>query len=219
MYQRGVALVLVCATVMFLYTPEARAQRMYRCGNAYQDRPCEGEQAGKEVRNFGGSSSSSRAVADPQCARLGEDSMKVSWAREGGVTKEQQLAERPADQWLIETVYLRRGTAQEIRTAVEASCMADKERQAAAARAQGTTALPLSSPQGPPDDDMARFQERRDAEIAANQEAFRKSRCTDLKRQYDSLAQQERAGGSSATMQRLRDRRHSLDERRSSEGC
>lgn len=218
MYKRIVVLMLACAAV--LSVSQAQAQRMYRCGNAYQDRPCEGAQAGKEVRNFGGSSSSARTVADPQCARMGEDSMKVSWAREGGITKEQQLAERPADQWLIETVYLRRGTAQEIRAAIEASCMADRERQAAAARAQGaTTAPPSASPQGPSAEDMARFQERRDAEIAANQEAFKQSRCTDLKRQYDSLAQQERAGGSSATMQMLRDRRRSLDERRSSEGC
>jgi hypothetical protein len=208
----GSGFAVICAVVVLWPMTEAHAQKMYRCGSAYQDRPCEGAQAGKEMRNFAGASTTpTRSVADAQCAYLGEESMKV-------------LANRPGDHWLIETVYLKRGTALEVRAAIEATCMADKERQAAsqaaaAARIQGTANVPPPSTQGPSPDDMARFQERRDAEIAANQEAYKKSRCADLKRQYDSLAQQERVGGSSAAMQHLRDRRRSLDERRSSEGC
>ncbi len=219
-------LVVVCAFVMPWALPEAHAQRMYRCGNAYQDRPCEGVQpSGKEVRNFSGSSApAAPSVADAQCAGAGEASMKVSWAREGGMTREQQLANHPEDQWLIETVYLKRGTALEVRTAVEAACVAEKQRQAAAmaaaaARVQGTATVPPSGSQGPSADDLARFQERREAEIAANQEAFKKSRCDGLKQRYADLHRQERAGGSSAIMQRVRELRQALDEQKRNEGC
>ncbi len=102
--------------------------------------------------------------------------------------------------------------------------MSEKQRQAAAlaataARIHGTAAVPPPSAQGPNASDISRFQERQDAEIAASQEAFKKARCADLGRQYESLARQERAGGSSAAMQRLYDLRRSLDERKRSEGC
>jgi len=203
----------------------AHAQRMYRCGNAYQDRPCEGAQQAKEVRDFSGPSApGNRQTADAQCARLGEEAVKIVWARESGATREQQLANRPQSQQLVESVYFKRGSAPEIRAAVEADCMADKERQAAAmaaaaARIQGTAALAPPSSQGPSAADLARFQERQDAEIAANQEAFKKTRCADLNRQSESLRQQERTGGSSATMRRLYDLRTSLDETRRREGC
>jgi hypothetical protein len=219
-------LAVVCAAVLLWPAAEVHAQRMYRCGNAYQDRPCEGVQpSGKEVRNFLGSSAQpAKSTADAQCVAAGAESMKVSWARESGMTKEQQLANGTHDQWLIETVYLRRGTALEIRSAVEAACVAEKERRAAAeaaaiARALNSPNAPSSPAQGPSPEEVARFQERRDAEITANQEAFKKSRCDGIKRRYDDLNRQERAGGSSSTMQRLRDLRRDLDEQRRSEGC
>lgn len=218
-------LVLVGAVALMWPLLHAGAQRMYRCGNAYQDRPCEGAQQGREVRDFSGPAAAvNRQTTDAQCARLGEEAMKVVWAREGGATREQQLANHPQDQWMIESVYLKRGSAPEIRAAVEAECVADKERQAAAlaaaaARVQGTATVPPPSAQGPSAADMARFQQRQDAEIAANQEAFKKSRCADLSRQSESLRRQERAGGSSATMARLYELRTSLDETRRREGC
>lgn len=211
-----------------LLAGHAQAQRMYRCGNAYQDRPCEGTQQGKEVRNFSGPATAvHRQASDVQCARLGEEAMKIVWARESGATREQQLAQRPQDQWTIESVYLKRGSAPEVRAAVEAECVADKERQAqaaamaaAAARVPGGAgAAPSASAQGPSATDMARFQQRQDAEIAANQEAFKKSRCADLNRQAENLRRQERAGGSSSTMARLHELRTSLDETRRGEGC
>lgn len=222
---------LIGAVLLMAPVLHADAQRMYRCGNAYQDRPCEGAQQGREVRNFGGSGTAHRASGDVQCARLGEEAQKIVWARESGATREQQLAQRPQDQWTIESVYLKRGSAPEIRAAVEAECVAEKERQAqaamaaAAARAQAgpgsAPAASVSGPsaQGPSATDLARFQQRQDSEIAANREAFKASRCADLNRQAENLRRQERAGGSSATMARLHELRTSLDEQRRGEGC
>lgn len=215
----------VCAAVVVL-VPPVQAQKMYRCGNAYQDRPCEGAQpATREVRNFAGAAApAQRPVADAHCARLGEEAMKIVWARENGATREQQLGWGTQSQQLVDSVYYKRGSAPEIRAAVEAECVADKERQAAAlaataARIQGTAQVPSPSSQGPSADDLARFQQRQDAEIAANQESFKKSRCADLSRQYENLSRQERVGGSSATMQRLYNLRRDLDERKRAEGC
>lgn len=215
----------ICAAVLMWPALQAHAQRMYRCGNAYQDRPCEGAQAGKEVRDFSGAAApGSKVAADAQCARTGEEALKIVWARESGVTREQQLASRPQDQWLIETVYMKRGSAPEIRAGVEAACMAEKERQAAvlaatAARIHGTATVPPPSSQGPSDAELARMRERQDADIAASQEAFKKKRCADLSRQSDDLRKQERIGGSSATLRRLYELRTSVDETRRREGC
>ena len=218
-------LVLIGAVALMGPVLHANAQRMYRCGNAYQDRPCEGAQQGREVRDFSGPAAAVNGqTTDAQCARLGEEAMKIIWARESGATREQQLASRPQDQWVIDNVYMKRGTAPEIRASVEAACMAEKERQAAAlaaaaARVQGTATVPPPSSQGPSAADMARFQERQDAEIAANQAAFKQSRCANLSRQSEDLRSKERAGGSSATMARLHDLRTSLEETRRREGC
>lgn len=218
-------LALIAAAALMWPVLHAHAQRMYRCGNAYQDRPCEGAQAGRQVRDFSGPAApGSRQIADAQCARRGEEAVKIVWARESGATREQQEASGMHSQQLIDSVYYKRGSAPEIRAAVEAECMADKERQAAAlaaaaARIQGTASVPPPSAQGPAAADLARIQERQDAEIAANQEAFKKSRCADLGRQSENLRRQERAGGSSATMARLYDLRTSLDETRRKEGC
>lgn len=105
--------------------------------------------------------------------------MKIVWARESGATREQQLGWGTQSQQLVDSAYsyYKRGSAPEIRAAVEAECVADKERQAAAlaataARIQGTAPAPSPSSQGPSADDLARFQQRQDAEIAANQESL-----------------------------------------------
>ena len=216
----------ICAAALMGSALQAHAQRMYRCGNAYQDRPCEGAQPpGKELRDFSGSAApANRPVADPQCARLGEEAVKIVWARESGATREQQIAANAQNQPLIDSVYYKRGSAPEIRTAIEAECMAEKQRQAAAlaaaaAGAQGIPAVPPPSSQGPSANDISRFQQRQDEEIAANQEAFKKTRCADLSRQAENLRRQERAGGSSGAMSRLHELRTNLEATRRREGC
>lgn len=220
-------ILVICAGVLAWLALPGHAQKMYRCGNAYQDRPCENTQQSREVRNFGGASHTpaDRSNTDVQCVRMGEEAVKIVWARESGATQEQQLASRPQDRWLIETVYMRRGSAPEIRSAVEASCMAERERQAAAmaaaaaARTQGPAMVSPASSQGDSAADFARMQERQAAEVAANREAFKEKRCAELARRADDLRGQERTGGSSATMQRLHELRSGVEETRRREGC
>lgn len=228
-------LALIGVAVWMCAVWPAYAQKMYRCGNAYQDRPCEGAQAGKVVNNWGGSSTTATVASGP-CSRRGADAMKVVWARDNGALREQQIAE--ADRMglsastheervlIIESVYGKRGSAPEIRSAVEAECIADNERQAqasalaaAAARIAGGGAPAAPAASGPSAADVERMEARRQAEMEANAAAFKQSRCADLARQYENLRDQERRGGSAATMNRNAERRRELDDRQRREGC
>lgn len=216
----------------------AHAQRMYRCGNAYQDRPCEGAKPqGKVVNNWGGASSGGSLTKDGPCSRRGADALKVVWARDNGAQREQQIADvdrlglsTPSNEervQLIESVYARRGSAPEIRAAIESECLAEKERQAQAAAlaataariAGGGVAAPASGARGPSESDIERMEARRQAEMEANAAAFKQSRCADLARQYEQLRDQERAGGSAAAMARHAERRREMDDRQRREGC
>lgn len=121
----------------------AGAENMYRCGSVYQDRPCEGKQQGKMIGSTGAAQSSHQPVADAVCAQRGADALKIVWAREGGASAAKQIsdidAKRPyspgsAEQKrLVADVFNKRGSAPEIRSAIEADCMLEKERDAQAA--------------------------------------------------------------------------------------
>ena len=116
------------------------AQQMYRCGSTYQDRPCDGAQPGKKLGGSGNSSaaeasSSPKPAVDLNCTRRGSDAEKIKWTREAGRTEEMQLAAArdSGQRALISEVYGRSGTSGEVRAAVEAECMAEKDRAAQAA--------------------------------------------------------------------------------------
>lgn len=231
-------LAAICALTALLFVPQANAQKMYRCGNVYQDRPCD---AGQKGRAMGGTSAVPPAAASPtrdlECTQRGADALKIVWIREGGKTKEQQVAEidrkglsgakRDEESRLIESVYGKRGSASDIRAAVEAECVAEKERAAqaaalaaAAAKLQGGVPTAPSAAPGEPSEETLRAAEmRRREEIAAGEERAKKSRCADLAQQKEGIRRQERAGGSAAAMERLNERRRDLDARISSQGC
>jgi hypothetical protein len=89
----------------------APALAMYRCGNVFQDKPCE---SGAEIRLSpsgrpttappaarapASAPAAAPAATTPSsftaaCARVGEQAQRIVWKREGGATQEQQLAER-----------------------------------------------------------------------------------------------------------------------------
>lgn len=237
------SLLWTVAALCIMLHLDAGAQRMYRCGSAYQDRPCEGKQEGKVLRDFSGSAPVANAQSkDAQCSQRGAEAMKIVWRRESGAMREQQISALEGQPIqglshgesvaLIESVYQKRGSAPEVRAAIEAECVAEKERlvqaaalAAAAEKLRAGGAAPASPPgsapgsRGPSEADISRFEARRQEEIAENQEAFKKTRCADLARQYENLRRQERAGGSSATMARLNEQRRALDERQRGEGC
>ncbi len=119
---------------------------MYRCGNKYQDRPCDAGQKGKAVGSTGVDSASSGAApgmpagaggagpapVDVDCVQRGKDALKVVWAREGGKTKEDLASEAASshERNLINDVYRRRGSASQVQASVEADCAVEKQNQA-----------------------------------------------------------------------------------------
>ena len=231
-------LAMAAAVTLMWPLSQAHAQKMYRCGNSYQDRPCAGAEQGKVMGHVGTPTAApSTQFKDPQCTRRGAEALKIVWMRDNGAAKERQIADldsnstfagnREEGRQLIESVYSRRGSAPDVRAAIEAECIAEKERfaqaaalAAAALRLQGgAPAAPTAPSRAAGEPDLARLEARQREEIAANEEAFKKSRCADLARQYESLRREERAGGSIGTMNRLNERRRSLDERQRSEGC
>jgi hypothetical protein len=126
--------------------PATAGATMYRCGNVYQDRPCTGA-PGQEIKPSGGSVPSagqvtapgggtrpagSHAAATAFCSQKGEQAERIVWKREGGASREDQIAElglrrqmvngREVEN-LIRDVYTRKGSASQVRGLVEAECM------------------------------------------------------------------------------------------------
>lgn len=230
---------LIVAALWTWSMSPAHAQKMYRCGNSFQDVPCAGAQQGKVVGSVGTPSAggASAPAKDGQCAQRGIDAQKIVWMRDNGASKDRQIsdldsksisdARRQEETRLIESVYRKRGSAPEMRVAIEAECIAEKERfaqaaalAAAALRLQGdASAAPPAPARAGGDPDLARLQARQSEEINSNEDSFKASRCADVARQVESLRREERAGGSVSTMNRLNERRRALDDRRRSEGC
>jgi hypothetical protein len=122
---------------------------MYKCGNAYQDRPCTGDGPQQLISPSGIPARSSQppaalpargvppsapaagsgkpVVATEYCAARGKAAQEVAWKREAGATREGQLAEAQGrDSFYsdtIEAVYRRpRGGAAEVSKAIEDDC-------------------------------------------------------------------------------------------------
>lgn len=207
---------------------EADAQTMYRCGNKYQDRPCDAGQKGKAVGStgVGAPSAAAGAVVDADCVRRGKDSLKIVWSREGGASQEQLLEEidrrrgSESEKAFVRDVYRRPGSAGSVQSAVEADCVVEKEKAARAAalmdaalkaQAEANKGAPPPAPvvQGAPAGgaDPERLRAEADARRA---EREKRDTCARLTSQMNSLRADERRGGSIATMERLNERRRSL---------
>ena len=130
----------LAAVISGLMCASASAQ-MYRCGSAYQDRPCDSGQ-GKIVSNKGTStenpsaatSAPSKTAANPVCTQRGADAQKIVWEREAGATEEKQLEPEtnPEKRKLITSVYRVRGTVGVVRARIEAECAVEMEEKAKA---------------------------------------------------------------------------------------
>ncbi|MES2938487.1 MAG: DUF4124 domain-containing protein [Pseudomonadota bacterium] len=204
---------------------------MYRCGNVFQDRPCD---AGvTEQRITPGGARPAAAPANPPapvaavspfavaCARVGETAQRIVWKREGGATLEKQVNEAHGNADLVATinaVYARRGTAPEIRTAIETECVAERTKQAEAAEAlkalqkQAGPASPVQAAPAPAADA---------APAAAVVPAAAKPNpmCTSWRRDLASIEAQLRAGGKAAAMESLQNQRRSTEKQLSDAKC
>ncbi len=121
------------------------AHAVYRCGNVYQDRPCDDRGPQRHLTPgmkatpspaAGGSSAPAASPFAATCARVGEEAQRIVWKREAGATQERQMAELPntdarqASASIIDAVYRKRGSAPEIRAALEAECVATQQKEA-----------------------------------------------------------------------------------------
>lgn len=223
---------LKAAALLLALLATTPASAIYRCGNVFQDRPC--SNSAEQVRlGPSGQPVPSAAPATPAaqaaspfaaaCARQGQDAQRVAWKREAGATQEMQLAELPANgardemTAVIASVYTRRGSAPEIRAAVEAECLVEKKKQSdAAAALQALTeqagkknGVPAATTAAPATE--AGIPALPKAGAAAGKPDPRAA-CPGLRSQEESLKDQMRTGGSAATMERYNAQRRQLDK-------
>ncbi len=222
-------------TTVFSLCIPAAAQSMYRCGNTYQAYPCETGQ-GKVVGNVGAQQSSYQSVSNAECAQRGAESLKIAWSREAGLIQEKALAEvdgkplSPAKKAeakkLVADVYHKRGSAPEVRAAIEADCVVEKEKEAQAAamgRAMNPpgpkqdAANPVSKGLSDPDAKTADPNSRE--KLAATEAADKKMRCANISRRLADIYRSQRAGDSAQAMERLNQDRRDLQREQSEAGC
>jgi len=208
----------------------AVGQTMYRCGNNFQDTPCQG---GVQVKQMARPAAPAHAdtapVIDPQCTARGEASLKIIWTREAGATMDRQLAEArtPEQQRLIASVYAKRGSAPSIRSQIEAECQdeQDKRKQAAAlaaAAAQISAGLPSNAaPSNPALSQQGAVPTTQIGQSVAtgSTDSAHKTICNNLSAQLESLRQKQRAGGKAKQMDSMNEQKSNLEAQLKSNGC
>jgi len=122
--------------LVFSLQTAAQAQTLYRCGNSYQDKPCDKGQKEQILGKLTTPDNANKPVVDASCRLRGEDAKKIIWMREAGATQERVLSEAGTDERkkLINEIYAQRGNAADVRAAVEKECMDEKQRALNAAK-------------------------------------------------------------------------------------
>ncbi|MBI2768808.1 MAG: hypothetical protein HYX47_04255 [Burkholderiales bacterium] len=205
------------------------AVAVYRCGNVFQDSPCDGAAPDRRSAPAGqpaatpppaAAATSAPSPFAPSCSRVGEEAQRVAWKREAGATRERQLAEAPAGAGraqaleVIEAVYQRRGSAPEIRKSVEAECVAEKQKAADTAQALRALSPIGAAPAAPAPAIVpaAASAEPQGQAAAGSGGSPAYSPCKSLANQKESIEAQQRAGGSAARMQNLSDSRQRVEK-------
>ena len=228
--QRSVTLTIITAGLFLMLCTATQAQTMYRCGNVYQDRPC-ADQPGRVIgSSTKASQSPTESAIDGDCSRRGAAALKIVWARESGRTEEMQLSSstHPGERKLISDVYRKRGSSVDVRSAIEADCVAEKARAAQAAAlieaAGKLTAQDRPAPTSTQNEAAgaaARAAAGKELEASAEQRnaANKKARCDNLTARVDSIRQQQLSGGSVSVMESLNKQRRDADKALSEAGC
>jgi hypothetical protein len=213
----------------------AHGQTMYRCGNAYQDHPCESSTNQKVL----GSPSAARTApagaqspdagagvsqTDTHCQQRGIQAEKIMWAREGGATLAQQIADssHPVNAALASDVYQRRGSAADVRRAVEADCGTEAARAMEAARLNAAASAIMGGQSGQNLDTTPKPAEGGQATVSSSPQravSAQAQRCNDLQAEAKTIASQQHSGGSLATMRSLDDRANQNSQARLAAGC
>jgi hypothetical protein len=225
----AVAAALACAAI----SGPVGAQTMYKCGKQYQDRPCDAGQQGRAVGSATSAPPAAGAASDAECTQRGSDALKVAWSREGGATSERLLAEIDAkgissskkaeERALVQSVYQKRGSAPQIRAAVEAECLAEKEKAAQAAALAAAAAKLQPAAPAPAPTQAAPAAAPRAPQASAVQQAgsadTNRTLCRNLGSSLESNRASQRKGGSTAAMEKLRESARSIEAQMRQAGC
>lgn len=216
----------------------AGAQKTYRCGSTFQDRPCTAAQASQAAGNVTTAPAAGAPASDAECRQRGSDALKMAWARESGQTREQQLekidsghasASRKAyERTLIAQVYEQHGSSAAVRAAIEADCNAEKQKAAetaAAVKALGVKAppappgIPSATPVGSSESERQATQQPVQRTSSARESQRRQDLCESLNLQLDDVRNRQRAGGTAANMESLGHQRHGIEDKLSANQC
>ena len=236
-HQKTLAPQLIAAPLLALSGP---AQALYRCGNSYQDKPCSAAAAETPINpavrlGYSPANAAARPTTSPSsspfasaCAQVGKEAQRIVWNREGGATREKQIDELPrgaAYEEMVKTidsVYIKRGTAPEIRSQIEAECLVEKQRQADALATlkalneqagikPGTTSVvaPAAAPavSAPP------------VTVAAAAAGDPRAACTRLRAQDDALRASQPSRGDATVVKTIHEQRQAMDAKLSAAKC
>jgi len=216
-----------------LCLPAFAGGTMFRCGSSYQDRPCDAGQPSKVVGSAGArqqNAPAAPAAVDGECAERGNRAKQIVWAKESGKTAEVQLASARSEgeRHLIAEVYGQRGSSLDVQNAIQAECMAQKERAAQAAammEAAGKLQAPGKAPVGRLPSPLAAEGANRDAlrptmaPAPAPAIAQKKARCQALREEQDGVVSSQRVGGDVHRMEQLNRQRQAAAKALRDAGC
>jgi hypothetical protein len=219
----------------------AQSHALFRCGNVFQDRPCDGNDAqavpaaatrpaAKTPAAVKGDVAPTDANASPgsaspfamACSRMGKSSLDIIWKREAGALREAQYASaggNPEHKALVDAVYERRGTAPQIRAAIETDCIGEKQRAADAAAAiaalkKPQSTVPVAERTAPADAGPITV-----AAAPAGKAADSAAQCAKLNSQLVAVQERARRGGTVASMEQIANDRRAIDSKISAAKC
>jgi hypothetical protein len=206
----------------------------YRCGNAFQDRPCDitdAQAAAAKTSRAAAKTPADHSASVPPgtvspfamvCSRVGKSSLDIIWKREAGALRETQYASNagnPEHKNLVDAVYEQRGTAPQIREAIEADCIGEKQRAAdanaalaAVQKSQAVTA-PVRAALATGTAPLAV------AGAPAGKTSDNGAQCANLSSQLVAVQERARKGGGVAAMEQIATERRAIDSKISAAKC
>lgn len=217
---KHISISVFLVVVILSFAPlSASAQSLYRCGNTYQDKPCEkGDQ--KVVGVNRAAAANEKPALDLACSRLGEQAKKIIWMREGGALKEKLLSEANSEEQrkLIVDVYSIRGNSTDVRSAIENECMAQKAND----KLLGKVSADTTSASTPKKSAASEQKAETGKSLSANQDANDKQKkqlCSLLRNQITSARDAQRAGASADQQDTLNQQKRDLESQLKTSGC
>ncbi|MFZ6770687.1 hypothetical protein ACO0LM_26825 [Undibacterium sp. Di26W] len=199
---------------------QVMAQKMYRCGSSYQDKPCDNGQKEKVIGKAVTATPTDKPALDLSCVQRGEEAKKVIWMREGGAQQDKLMKEASTTERrkVIADVYAQRGNAMDIRARIESDCMVEKENERKFGTAlvtedpaKRTQAAEHKASQGESPADAAK---RTSADAART-----KTLCEDVRKQLASVQSAQRTGGQGSAMDELTRNKREIESNLKSLGC